>query len=43
MKTAITIGLTLIGITAVAIGVISMTKQTWNKTFQKTRMLQLKK
>ena len=33
MKTAITIALTLIGITAIAIGVKSMTKQTWDKTF----------
>lgn len=33
MKTAITIALTLIGITAIVIGVKSMTKQTWDKTF----------
>lgn len=33
MKTPIIIGLTLIGIAAIVIGVKSMTKQSWDKTF----------
>ena len=43
MKTAITIALTLIGITAIAIGVKSMTKQTWDKTFPQNENVTVEK
>ena len=43
MKTAITIALTLIGIAAIAIGVKSMTKQTWDKTFPQNENVTVEK
>ena len=43
MKPAITIALTLIGITAIAIGVNSMTKQTWDKTFPQNENVTVEK
>ncbi len=43
MKTPIIIGLTLIGIAAIVIGVKSMTKQSWDKTFPRNENVTVEK
>ena len=43
MKPAIAIVLALIGITAIVIGVNSMTKQTWDKTFPQNENVTVEK
>ena len=43
MKTTIAIVLTLIGIIAIAMGVKSMTKQTWDKTFPQNENVTVEK